>query len=80
MAQAARVQRSPSSAAPSGDEFVQLKDGTYAWLNPVTGEITPARRQKEWDKLFALLEEHGPAPQEFMEGIEDPQLTFEEIF
>ncbi len=80
MAQAVRAPQSSSSAGSFGEEFVQLKDGTYAWLNPVTGAITPARRQKEWDKLFALIEEHGPADPSFMEGMEDPPLTHEEIF
>lgn len=78
MAQAVHAQQPSFSAGSPGEEFVQQKDGTYAWRNPVTGEIRPAQRQKEWEKLFALLEEYGPADPGFMEGIEDPPLTYEE--
>lgn len=80
MAQAAHVQNSPQNTYLDTQEFVQLKDGSFAWLNAATGELTPARRQPEWNKLFALLEEHGPAEAEFMEGIDDPPIENEEIF
>ena len=80
MAQAAQTSSSPHPTPFDEQEFVQLKDGSLAWQNPVTGEITPAQRQPEWQKLFALLEEWGPAPPEFMEGIDDPPLGDEEIF
>ncbi len=80
MAQAAQTPSSPQETPFDEQEFVQLKDGTLAWLNPANGEITPAQRQPEWGKLFALLEKWGPAPPEFMRGIEDPPLENEDIF
>jgi hypothetical protein len=80
MAQTAHAQQPVVNAGTFGEEFVQQKDGTFAWRNPVTGEIRPAQRQKEWDKLFSLMEEHGPADPGFLEGIEDPPLTYEETF
>ena len=80
MAQAAQAQNPPQAAPLDKLEFVQLKDGSYAWLNSDTGELTPAVRQPEWNRLFALLEEYGPAEPEFMQGVEDPPLEDEEIF
>ncbi len=79
MAQTAHTQQASVHDGSFGEEFLQQKDGTYAWRNPATGEIRPAQRRKEWDKLFALLEEYGPAEPGFMEGIEDSPLTYEEI-
>ena len=74
-AQAQQTSLNPDSY---GEEFVQRKDGTYAWRNPVTGEVRPAQRQKEWDKFFALLEECGPAESGFFWKlcIKDPPLTY----
>ena len=80
MAQTADAPSFPETTTFDEQEFVQLKDGTLAWLNPATGEITPAQRQPQWEKLFALLEKWGPAPPEFMEALEDTPLENEDIF
>ena len=45
-----------------------------------TGDVILSQRVSDWDALFKLLHEIGPAEPEFMEGVEDPPLQPEEIF
>ena len=40
----------------------------------------PSPCQGDHERLFRLLEELGPAPEDFMLGLSDPLLTRENIF
>ena len=46
--------------------------------DPKTGEVILSRN--DFERFFQLLDELGPAPPEFMEGIDDPVTTPEDVF
>ena len=48
--------------------------------DPKTGEVILSRKPADFERFFQLLDELGPAPPEFMEGIDDPVTTPEDVF
>jgi virulence-associated protein VagC len=84
--------RTAELIAEHGRQIVRLPDDIHfpggevlVRQDEVTGDvilspITPAKKGGDFDKLFQLLTELGPAPDEFMLNVCDPLLEAEDIF
>ena len=70
--------RSQAVRLPS--EFRFPGSEVYIRRDQKTGEVILSRRSPSWDDFLKLRSELGPAPAEFMQGIEDPPTQPEDIF
>lgn len=61
-------------------EFRFNADEVFVRKDEKTGDLILSEKTNDWESFFKLLDEVGPAEEEFMKGIKDPAAKPEDVF